>query len=211
MTTDIVPSDWFDIGPRGVIPRPGVTVPIETWASITTSMLNYARRQPFLLGDMLNFGEATYGEKYAQAIDMTGLSYHTLAQYCSVCKAIPYEERSPDVPYSYYRRIKALPNGERQEWIERAASGDFENGDALKNAIKDHKEPPALTKVLCPACRSQLEDRALERGKCQECGSKAIEWAVLFNRLFDAVTELRTTGDVEPFEQFCTRYNVMED
>jgi hypothetical protein len=184
---------------------------MDVWGSVTNSMLRFGKAYPAIIADLIIFGETEYGDTYTQALDMTGLSYNTLAQYCSVFRAVPYEMRREGVYYSYYRRIKALPSGERQEWIDRAAAGDFENGDGLKDALADAKEPPTLTKVLCPACRSQLEDRALERGKCQECGSKALEWAVLFNQLMDAGTALRTWGDVEPWETFCTRYKTDND
>ena len=32
----------------------------------------------FLLGDWINYGEQPYGEKYTQALSVTGLSYNTL-------------------------------------------------------------------------------------------------------------------------------------
>lgn len=204
LVTTTSATDWFDIGPTGVQARGDV--PQAVWESVTVSLLNFAKALPWVIGDLLNYGEASYGETYAQAIDMTGLSYHTLARYRSVAAAIPYEQRAVGVPWSYYTKIKTLPPGERQEWIERAAAGDFGNGDDLRDAIKDNEDPPTLTKVLCPSCRCQLEDKALERGKCQECKGTAPEWAVLFNQCFEAATALRMWGDIEPWEKFCARY-----
>jgi hypothetical protein len=44
----------------------------------------------FAPGDALNYGETRYGERYSQAMEVTGHSYQSLANYAWVAKAVPY-------------------------------------------------------------------------------------------------------------------------
>ena len=40
------------------------------------------------VGDWINYGEAEYGEKYSQALDVLGLDYSQLTKYASIAKAV---------------------------------------------------------------------------------------------------------------------------
>ena len=55
----------------------------------------------FWIGDWLNYGERKWGEKYAQAIEETGLDYGTLANYVYVAKALPFSLRSENLDRNY--------------------------------------------------------------------------------------------------------------
>ncbi len=57
-------------------------------------------------GDTLAYGEAKHGEKYAQAINRTGLALQSLSNYSWLAKATPRELRGlPNLGQSHYERV----------------------------------------------------------------------------------------------------------
>src|SRR5436305_1984979 len=50
----------------------------EDWLKCGDFIKQSARSIHFLLGDWLNYGELKWGEKYKEAIELTGFDYQTL-------------------------------------------------------------------------------------------------------------------------------------
>jgi hypothetical protein len=60
----------------------------ERWADVGGTLGRIGRSHKWWIGDWLNYGEREYGEKYAQAMDETGLDYSTVSEYAWVAKAV---------------------------------------------------------------------------------------------------------------------------
>lgn len=191
--------DWWEISSVGA--RPTQTdVPRASWDAVIGGYLQIEASRQWIIGDLLNFGEAHYGETYVQAIDMTRLSYDQLAQYRSVARAFPYEMRNPELAWTYYRHIRSLPEDVRDSFVQRAIDGDIATSDELKEAIRDYKNPPTMTPHRCPSCMHFLTDRALDRGKCQACKAGPGDWVREYERLlraaYDATCHDRDNRDL---------------
>lgn len=109
----------------------------------------------FLIGDYLLYGEHTYGEKYAQAALLIGLSPQTLANYQSIAKRVPPGRRHAGVSFSIHGEVASLPPELQEHWLTVAA-----NEHLTKQEVRDRLRPP---RELTPAVEDELVT-------CPKCG-----------------------------------------
>ena len=62
----------------------------------------------FMIGDVLNFCQAKWGEKYTAALNQTGRAKSTLKHYANVAARIPAAKRSAVLSFSHYVEIARL-------------------------------------------------------------------------------------------------------
>jgi len=74
----------------------------------------------FMIGDLILFSEAIYGEKYAQLMDETGYAYESLAQMVRVCKAVPHVRRvqHTNVTFEHHYEVAKLKPEDQVKWLE---------------------------------------------------------------------------------------------
>lgn len=93
----------------------------DEWAAEGTVLLSMARSCMWWVGDWIRYGEKRYGEKYAQAIETTGLSYQTIANAAWVADRVPPEQRSEVLDFSHHRAVASLETSPRGEILAKAA------------------------------------------------------------------------------------------
>jgi hypothetical protein len=101
----------------------------EEWISATTWVQQVEKASPFWIGDLLAFGEATFGEKYAQAIETTGHKVGYLMNVVSVAQKIPAARRHPDLSFSHHQEVAALPEPEQDQWLDKAEMENWSSKD----------------------------------------------------------------------------------
>lgn len=112
----------------------------EEWEEILHRLMIMNECSGWWLGDALLYGESTYGEKYSQAVEVTGKSYQTLANYVFVCRAIPQEERREDLTFSHHAEVAGIKDPlDRALWLAKAASEDW-SVSALRRARQEARE-----------------------------------------------------------------------
>lgn len=171
------PSEAFDdVGAlHGQLSDVGYELPeglsYEEWSSEAPTLIRVAQSSMWWLGDWLRYGEHNYGEKYAQAIDATGLSLTTLKNAQWVADRIPPRERRVDVPFSHHRAVAALDPKPRRALLRRVAEDHLSEHDT-RNAVREIKAEmaaggaapePAKPRTLDDALRDAEDrlDRAL--------------------------------------------------
>lgn len=92
----------------------------ERWQSLGETLGRINRASGWWIGDWLNFGERAYGESYSQAMDATGLSYGTLANYASVAKRVESSRRRESLTFAHHQEVAALPAREQDEYLQQA-------------------------------------------------------------------------------------------
>lgn len=94
------------------------------------------------VGDWMLYGEGTYGEKYAQAITVTGLAEQTLLNRIYVCKHVPPSRRRSALSFSVHAEVAPLNAKEQRYWLDRAEKGGWTRAqlrEAMKAKRKDEK------------------------------------------------------------------------
>lgn len=132
--------------------------PFVVWEVVTNQLLKAEKSIRWWIGDALRFGEATYGEKYTQAMDATGYSYSTLSQ--SVWVANKYPElslRKDNCTFRQHEVVAALEPDEREEVLEIAyvkgwTDRQLRDEVAERKTLPQNSSPPAEVLVECPNC-----------------------------------------------------------
>ena len=117
---------------------------------------------PWWLGDWLNFGEDRYGEKYVQAVELTGKDLDTLRKYQWVAKAIPPERRLEILSYSHHAAVAALPPPQQTELLKQASKNEW-NESQMRQAVRELKGTPTVDESdmisnECPFCQADLTE-----------------------------------------------------
>lgn len=100
----------------------------DEWSAIGAWLEAVESGVQWWVGDWLNYGEARFDEKYAQAVDATGWSLSTLEVYAWVCRKIAPAQRRADLSFSHHKEVADLKPEEQSEWLAKALEG--EDGDA---------------------------------------------------------------------------------
>ena len=166
----LVPVNGITLTPTAVLIEG--TPPYESWSVMLTQMQHVYRCVGWWIGDMLNYGEKAYGEKYAQAIAETGLSYQTLLNYKAVAKAIPAPERVEGISWSAHRVAAFLPPGKKEtvlEWAkEEADQGKPPSSRDMQRAVEAlNPQGQGGTSGSAPPEGPSLVQVLLTRDECQ--------------------------------------------
>lgn len=101
------------------------------------------------LGDGINYGDAEYGERYAQWIDQSGYAYGSLANIAWVAREVPRGLRLEGLSYYHYQQVAPLDDDdEKRRWLELALeeglSGRELNARINHKKLTDAGEDPDL-------------------------------------------------------------------
>ncbi|SRR6266478_42093 len=104
----------------------------------TTTLSNHVG---FMIGDVLNFGMAKFGEKYKAALNQTGRAYSTLAGYAETARRIPASNRMAALTFTHHREILRIGNDEKIATVLREVGAQAEKGNApttkeLRNKVQ---------------------------------------------------------------------------
>ena len=115
----------------------------EEWEQVGGVLGRIGRAHQWWVGDWLNYGERAYGEKYAQAMDATGLDYSAVANYAWVAKAVEPSTRVETLSWSHHREVAHLETVEQADWLSRAEAQGWSRNE-LREAVKSplQLEPP---------------------------------------------------------------------
>lgn len=87
------------------------------------------------LADCINFGEAEYGERYANWINQTKYTYGSLANIAWVGRSVPPEARHPDLYFYHHQAVAPLQDPSVQRaWLDKAIENEW-SGRELANEI----------------------------------------------------------------------------
>lgn len=112
-----LPGIWTRIG---WIAPDGMTRDEYLFAGDTLIEWEYGR--PWCLGDFIIYGESAFGEMYAQAMEITGLSYERLAHYVSVCRRFDFCRRRQLLTFTHHETVSAkrFSADEQDYWLDEA-------------------------------------------------------------------------------------------
>lgn len=111
---------------------------IEAWLAEIELLHTLRDSVQWWVADAIIFGEASYGELYAQAVDPPEAK--TVQNWVSVAKAIPVPARRESVKWSLHAELVRMDPEERDKWLDVAETGSLTRRE-LHAAITDKPEP----------------------------------------------------------------------
>src|SRR6476659_476686 len=118
----------------------------EQWEVAFTWARKVEGAAQFWLGDLLNYGEHAYGEKYSQMLETTGYALQTAKNVAYVARHVePSRRRVRDgVPFSHHAEVAALPPAEQTTWLQRCVDEE-PTRDELRSLIRMEKAATTTT------------------------------------------------------------------
>ena len=139
----------FTLTERGVLVEGDA--PYEQWVEVCALTAALAKYGFFLLGDCLNYGTATYGEKYREAEEFTGLTRKRLRQIAWVANKVDVSRRRDTLEFGMHQEVAALePAGQAEalDWIEaQARRGKEPSRTDVRRYVQDLRRPPVVRNI----------------------------------------------------------------
>ena len=113
--------------PKYTLSRAGLIITedltFEEWQALGNQITPVAKSIGFIVGDWINYGDGRYGEKYTEALRLTGLSLATLQEYAYVARRVETSVRTEVLDFSHHKVIAKIKDSESQKkWLETAAT-----------------------------------------------------------------------------------------
>lgn len=113
--SDVLVAAGGEVTPTAWAPARDLTY--QEWEAAGRTLQQIGRAWQWWVGDWLTYGEARYGEKYAQAVDVTGLGYQALADAAWVAAAVQPSLRNENLSWSHHRAVAGLDEDEQRDWL----------------------------------------------------------------------------------------------
>jgi hypothetical protein len=109
--------------------------PIEDWSGPLQFALWCQRASPWWIGDMLNAGDAHFGEAFSQACE--GLvSGDQLQRYESVARRVPPENRRASLSWSAHAAVARLPSVQQRAMLKAAEKNGW-SSEVLRRKARE--------------------------------------------------------------------------
>jgi hypothetical protein len=93
----------------------------DEWQALGNELAPVAKSIAFIVGDWINYGQTRYGEKYDEALRLTGLSYETLRQYSYVAGRVQLWFRNHNLDWTHHKLVAKVKDPEEQrKWLDTA-------------------------------------------------------------------------------------------
>lgn len=130
----------------------------EAYLNVGAALGAAHRSVAWCLADWINFGERAYGEKYADAIEVTKLNEQTLMNYAYVGRKIPPDRRVPGIPFGVHAELASLDPPEQVAWLDKVKQNGWKRAE-----LRAHLRPTPTGIIPVPtAGRETVEEAARE-------------------------------------------------
>lgn len=124
-----------------------------TWEELVRMLVMAGDALAWWIGDALAYGEQHYGEKYAQAVDATGMAVQTLKNYNYVSAAVAAERRDNGLSHSHHAEVASMPPHKQSATLKAAR----EKGMSVR-ALRQHVAQEQGRRFgPCPMCGGNCE------------------------------------------------------
>ena len=106
---------------------------IEEWMGPLQFAIWCQRASPWWIGDMLNAGDAHFGEAFSQACEGY-VSADMLQRYESVARRVPAQNRNPNLSWSSHASVARLKGPGQRKLLSQAVKNGWNSEDLRKKA-----------------------------------------------------------------------------
>ena len=119
----------------------------EDWEAFGPVLGHIGKNAKWWLGDWMNYGEDNYGDRYRQAIDLTGWKYGTLANIAYVARNVTFSRRREDLDsWGHWQEIASLEPAEQDVVIKRWLDDDLKLA-AVREAVRQMKRERVVENI----------------------------------------------------------------
>ncbi len=129
-------TEVADMGPRHLILKGDLTY--KQWAAIGPVLASLSDASRWWIGDWIRFGEQRHGEKYAQALDATGLSISLLQSAVWVSSVFDKVAERRQLSFGHHHAVASLDEAERTRLLDSAQKNEWSVA-ATREAVRAYK------------------------------------------------------------------------
>lgn len=112
-------------------------VSFDRWEALGAYFGRVKKGLDWWIGDWMLFGESTYGEDSAQAVESTtaerydvveattGIAHQTLKNLVWICRSVPPSRRRAELPVAVHAEVAKLEPEEQKMWLGRCVDGGW--------------------------------------------------------------------------------------
>jgi len=115
--------------------KPGLSR--EQYVGLCGVMAFRAKSMPWVIGDLILYGEANFGEEYAQLIEALRLAPGTLAQYAWAARSVPPHRRVEGVDFSIHRLVGKFEAGVQRKYLQLARRDGLSTRQVREQMVAD--------------------------------------------------------------------------
>jgi len=112
--------------------------PLEEWGGPLRFALWCQQGAPWWIGDLLNAGDARFGEMFSQVCE-GAVSADQLQRYESVARRVPPENRRPGLSWSAHAAVARLPHALQRKMLDRAEQAGW-TSTVLNRKVREEVE-----------------------------------------------------------------------
>lgn len=140
----------------------------EQWAAAGRRIATVGGAWRWWLGDWINFASKRWGDKYDEAVEITGLSYQSLADAARVSRVFDISRRRENLSWSHHEEVASLDHEAQDHWLNLCENEGLSR-KKLRKALEKAKALPSTT----PTTRSTAS-RQLDAGDTGEQAGEAV-------------------------------------
>lgn len=143
----------------------------QEWLVAGRRLGGISRCNQWWLGDWIGYGAQKWGEKYTQAAKVTGYDARSLANMASIARVFEPSRRRENLTWSHHAAVSALPEHEREAWLDRAVNERLSVAD-LRTELRASRKSRGLDAASEGARRASISDFVIV---CPRCGENLSE------------------------------------
>jgi hypothetical protein len=129
----------------------------DQWVDALRLLGRMDRAIQWWIGDMVNWGEEHFGERFAQGVEALGLAPHTVVNYAWVARAVPVSRRREALSFEHHAVVAAFAPEEQVAWLTTA-----EQRHLSTRELRAHlRSGPPEFRRHCPSCTCRPADEVL--------------------------------------------------
>lgn len=130
----------------------------EEWETVGSTLRDMERSVQWWIGDWVRFGERKWGEKYAQAIEVTGKDYGTIRNATYVAERFDLSRRRDNLTFAHHQEVAPLAPSVQDALLDRAEAGDWSR-ERLRREVSDTRRREASRARVAAANGPDFEVR----------------------------------------------------
>lgn len=175
--TELATIDRSDVEVTATSWTPTADLSFEEWCEAGQRLGQMAEAIQWWIGDWLNYGSTTYGEKYLKALDATGYDYGSLRNMASIAGEFDLSRRRDNLSWSHHADVASLDPIQQESYLDQAEAHGWSR-QQLRSALGSGsngstRKDPSLTSTLTFA--QTFPNKALQRGTVAKLRQAAVE------------------------------------
>jgi hypothetical protein len=143
-------TELVALPPSAKMTRVSLVIPDDTtyeeWEEIGKQLRHMEGAIQWAVGDWLNFGERKYGEKYAQAVEITGYVYNALVSQKWVSGRFELTRRRVNLSWSHHVEVARLAPFQQDKMLDRAIAEGWTRNELRDQVAEEYpRDKPELT------------------------------------------------------------------